>query len=196
MGKEHPRRRATRTARDALAAAADDLAVVRVGRSIPRADTVEGVVVGIGAEWVLIAVVDPMVVLDGLVAVRLADVTKVRRCGGADSFVGRALRARGQWPPPGDATLDLDGTRELLITAAAASALVTIHIEEVRTDVCFIGRPVRVGPRVLRLREITPEAEWTDEPSRWRLPDITRVEIGGSYEAALLVVGGSPEDGR
>lgn len=193
MGKRSTPK-ADRKVRGALAAAAGDLAIVRLSRSIAHADTLDGVVVGIGAEWVLMAVIDPKIVLDGLAAVRLADVTKVRRRGGPDSFVGRALRARGQWPPRGDATLDLDEARGLLVSAAAASPLVTIHIEEVRPDVCVIGRPLRVGPKVVRLLEISPEAEWAAEPSRGRLADVTRVDIGGSYEAALLLVGGPAPD--
>src|SRR6202043_2618244 len=82
-----------------LRCAADDGTLVRVRRTIRGADKPEGFVVGLGARWVLLAVLDPSIVLDGFAAIQLADIAAVVPVGGRNSFVGRALTLQGHWPP-------------------------------------------------------------------------------------------------
>ena len=133
----------------------------------------------------------PNVYLNGFVALRLADVKKVKRGGGPDFFLGKALVTRGQWPPTG-ADVDLDDLAELVRSAAEVAPLVTLHIEADDPTVCFIGRPVRFTSRSVHLLQITPEAEWDGEPTRWKFSDVTRVDFGGKYEEALSLIGGTP----
>jgi len=67
--------------------------------------------------------------------------------------------------------------------------LVTIHREQVDPAVCYVGRVVRVvGGRVCLL-EIRPDASW-EEPTPYRMSEITHVDFGGDYENALLLMGG------
>ena len=128
---------------------------------------------------------------NGYLALRLSDVSRVKRCGGPDDFVGRALAARGEWPPaPVD--VDLDSVAGLIKTAADVAPLVTLLVEEDDPNVCFIGRPVRFTDRSVRLLEITPKAKWAQRPTKWAFKDVTRVDFGGRYEDALAVVGGPP----
>jgi len=183
--------RGQRDVRAELAKAAEDRALVRISRSIRRSDKVDGFVVGLGQEWVLLALLDANIYLDGYVALRLTDVSKVKRRGGPDTFVGRALTARGHWPPVA-VDVDLDSVAELIRTAAEMAPLVTLHIEAEAPDVCFIGRPVRFARRSVRLLEIDPQAEWNSKPTKWAFDELTRVEFGGRYEEVLALIGGPP----
>lgn len=176
--------------RKCLAAAMEDRTLVRLTRSIRNADKVDGFVVGIGEEWVLLASLDPNIDLDGFTGVRLADITKVAVRGGPDSFVPRALHVRGKWPPV-PAEVNLDGVSELIRTAADLAPLVVIHIEADDPDVCFIGRPIRFTARKVHLVEIDPQARWRDQPRKYLLQSVTQVEFGGRYEEALVLVGGT-----
>jgi hypothetical protein len=177
--------------RSDLEKAARKSTLVRLVRTIRRSDRLDGFVVGVGRDWVLMASLDPSIHLDGHTAVRIRDVSKVDRRGGPDTFVGRALMARGEWPPVA-VEVDLDRVDDLIRTAAELSPLVTLHVEAHNPRVCFIGRPVRFGRKAVRLKEITPEAKWVERPTRWPFADITRVEFGGRYESALIIVGGAP----
>ena len=67
--------------RGELEAAAGDQPLIRVSRGIRRSDEIDGFVVGLGQAWVLLAVLDPTIDLNGYVALRLADVSKVERRG-------------------------------------------------------------------------------------------------------------------
>ncbi len=163
--------------------------LVRLSRSIKDSDQLDGFVVGHGSEWLLLALVGTGIEFDGHVAVRLGDLSKVelRR----DSFARQVLAARGQWPPA-SAEVDLDTAEGLVRSAADLQPLVTLHIEAIDPDVCFIGRPVRFTKRSVRLLEITPRAVWEAQPTKCRFRVITRVDFGSGYEDALAMIGGAP----
>ena len=171
-----------------LAAAAANTELVRVVRSIRRADKLEGFVLKIGAEWLLLHVLNPAMFLDGHVAVRVSDVRSVKTLG-SDSFAARALRHYGDKPRK-LGKVELRSTKAVIASASKTFSLVTIHIEQRDPSVCYIGMPVALSTRALRLREISSEARWDDEPTTYWLRDVTRVDIGGRYERALLAVGG------
>jgi hypothetical protein len=165
---------------------------VRVSRNIRKTGDVGGYVLAVGTEWVLVALLQD-VALNGFVALRLNDVTGVKR-GYAPKFYRRALELHGEWPPvalPGD--IMLDGIRELVESAAGTYPLVTIHIEREDPGVCFIGAPVKFSRRRLHLLEVTAKAKWRASTSKWDLTAITRVDFDGRYERALLEVAGSPD---
>lgn len=85
--------------------------------------------------------------------------------------------------------LDLDNARGLL-TSLMAQPVITIHPEQDEPDICFIGAPAGLGDRSLRLLEVTTRGVWNSRPTKHRVDDITRIEIGGRYERALLSVAG------
>ena len=68
--------------------------------------------------------------------------------------------------------------------------LVSIHREEVEPDLCSIGHFRTVDDETASLIEIDPDADWYEEISELSLSEITRVDVGGAYEEALLLVGG------
>ncbi|MDQ6947517.1 MAG: hypothetical protein M3256_14900 [Actinomycetota bacterium] len=171
-----------------LKATAGNTELVRVVRSIRRADKLEGYVLKIGAEWLLLHVLNPDMFLDGHVAVRVSDVRSVKTLG-SDSFAARALRHYGDRPRK-LSNIELRSTRAVIASAGKAFSLVTIHIERRDPSVCYIGIPVALSTKALRLREISSEAHWDEEPTTYWLRDITRVDVGGRYERALLAVGG------
>ena len=162
--------------------------LVRVKRSIRRADELDGYPVGVGKKWFLLHVMNPEMFLNGYTALRIRDVKRVRRLAD-DGFPAQALSLAGETRevPEG---VDLASTKALLLTAAASFRLVTIHIEEVDPSVCFVGSPASASEKKLRLLEISPGAEWDRKPTVWALRSISRVDFGGRYKTALQAVGG------
>ena len=177
--------------RGQLERAAQDQHLVRVSRAIKGSDDMDGSVIALSDAWVLLAVLAPRIDLDGYAALRIHDIAKVTRRGGEDSFVVRALQARGEWPPQ-IVDINLEGLPAIIASAAEIAALVTLHLEATDPDVCYIGRPVKLTNKQVHLLDITPSARWRDQPRKWPLTDVTRVEIGGRYEQALALVGGPP----
>ena len=171
-----------------LRSAQEELALVRLDRG-DDLDLLDGYVVAVGTEWVLLAVLDDAIVLDGHTALRLADVRRVGRRSNGD-MVQQALTLREQWPPaPPAEALDLDSARGLL-TSLMEQPAITVHPELDDPTVCFVGAPAGLGDRSLRLVEVSPRGVWDSGSTKYRVDDITRVDIGGRYEQALLSVAG------
>ena len=87
----------------------------------------------------------------------------------------------------------MDTTKSILESAGAIYPLVTIHREEAEADVCHVGQVVATNRTQVALLEIGPDARWDRKASMHALREITRINFGGSYEDALLLVGGASE---
>ncbi|MEV0533429.1 hypothetical protein [Kitasatospora sp. NPDC050463] len=159
--------------------------LVRLHRSIPGADKLEGFVVAASPGWTLLANCGDHR-LDGWTAVRTADLRTVRRIGDEDGLTVRVLRRRGRWPVrPPEGGLPLDGLPDLVEAAGRAFGLVALHSEESAPDVCWVGAVTGLRPKSLRLHQVDPEAHWHDEPTKFRFDRITRVDLGTHYTAVL-----------
>ncbi|MGW0562717.1 hypothetical protein ACWDZ4_19365 [Streptomyces sp. NPDC003016] len=159
--------------------------LVRIHRSIRRADRIEGFVVGTTPAWTLLASCSD-VQLDGWAAVRTPDITKVRRRGDGTCLTIRALRRRGQWPirMPGHA-VPLDGLSALVEAACRGFGLVSLHAERHVPNACWIGAVTDLRPKSLRLRKVDTGARWSTDVTKFRFKDITQVGFGGRYEQTL-----------
>lgn len=151
---------------------------------------IHGYVLAVGPKFFLLALVSDRIRFDGFECFRISDVLSVKPDPYA-AFKDAALKKRGERMPE-KPPLDLDSKETLLRSASRAFPLVTIHIEKVDPDVCYIGRVVDISRGKVSLLEIAPGAVWDDKPAEYRLKDITRVNFGGDYEDALHIVGGDP----
>lgn len=151
---------------------------------------IRGYVRAVGPRFFLLAVVSDRLHFDGHECFRIADINGLQP-DPYGAFAEAALKKRGE--KLGRAPrIDLSDIAAILRSAAKASPLVTIHIEKIDPDVCYIGRVHRIDDKRVVLREIRPDASWWPEPYAYRLRDITRVNFGGDYEDALTLVGGKP----
>ena len=162
--------------------------LVRFTRPL-KTGAVHGYVVGIGPKFFMVAIMDEGMHLDGFQCFRLADVRNLKAPDPFAAFAEAALRKRGERLPR-KPPVDLSALPRLLQTANNAFPLVTIHREAINSEVCHIGRVLEVGKSFVWLLEIGPDARWDEEPLRYRLNQITRVDFGGRYEEALHLVGG------
>jgi len=152
---------------------------------------VRGYVLDIGPRFFMLALVSDRIWFDGFECFRLGDVSEVRP-DPYSRFAEAALRRRAEGIPR-KPRVSVASIEELLLSANRVFPLVTIHREQVDPDVCFIGRVLGIGRGSVSLLEIRPDATWDEKPSEYRLSEITRVNFGGDYEDALVLVGGSAQ---
>ncbi len=163
--------------------------IVRVHREGLEDGWVDGHVAGLGPEFFAIELIDKACRLDGYTCMRYADVTECVAPAPYADFLRKALAARQmEWGR--SLNVDLSSLQSLLRSAGTAFPVLSIFIEG-DDDVCFNGKFVGVSDLHIRLLKILPGAEWETTPATWPLKTITRVDFGGSYEEALLLVGGS-----
>ena len=152
--------------------------------------SIRGYVLDIGPRFFLLSLVSDRIRFDGFECFRVADVKGIRP-DPYNVFVESALKRRGERRPK-KPRVNVNSIEDLLLSAGRAFPLVTIHREQVDPDVCWIGRVLGVERGRVSLLEINPDATWDDNPTEFKLSEITRVNFGGDYENALFLVGGDP----
>lgn len=151
--------------------------------------SVRGYVLDIGPRFFLLALVDAGIWFNGYSCFRVADVREPEVPEKHAAFTEAALKKRGERLPR-KPSVNLASVEELLFSAQRKFPLVTIHREQNDPDVCHIGRALDVRKGRLSLLEIDPDAQWEQQPSEYRVAEITRIDFGGDYEGALDLVGG------
>jgi len=174
---------------DRLRRAAESQALVRIKRSPRNADRVDGIVVAVGSKWALIAHTGDGGFFEGLVAIRVKDVVKVKK---DSSFEERFAQTQPEWPPKAPADLDLDTTPGLLRGMSAISPLLAIEQEgRFHSQMAWIGVVDEVTKRWLWLHEVRPNATWRKRPLGYKLRRITKVFISDRYLTALAAIAGN-----
>lgn len=141
--------------------------------------------------WAVIAQVHGAVPW-GFAAVRCQDVQDVRRS--PDNFVRKALKANGEWPINRPAWhLNHRSAGALVQSIADIFGTLTLSLELVQPDECYVGVPVRVSKKRVDLLDLSPNAKWKGIRS-WNLDDVTLIEFGDPYAHRLTQVAGpAPE---
>ena len=161
--------------------------LVRLWREDIEHGSALGYIEGVGDEWFTLCFVGPDINFDGFSCMRSVDVTEFDASHDHTDFVERALEIRGSARPVSP-KIDLTSIRTILESAGQQFTLVTLHREEVDPETCWIGSVLSVDDEVVRLRAISPDAKWLDEPEVHELAEITRVDVGARYEEALELV--------
>jgi hypothetical protein len=151
-----------------------------------------GFVAGASERLVLLHLLNTdTMVFNGYSALRRKHIKEVRQRAG-DGFLNRLAALKG-WECVPQPKLDLMDTRSAIGSGDTLFPLTTIHMEEVDDSVCYIGRVQKLGRSHVVLDEIDPSANWT-QSRRYAYRDITRIDFGGGYEAALLFVNAHERD--
>ncbi len=146
-----------------------------------------GFVVGVNSAVILLQIVTDEIHLNGYQAIRTADVTEVEAPDPHAAFIEQALELRGEILDL-DPGIDITSIPSIVSSAGSKFPLITIHRELADPDVCHIGKLVSHDAGTVSLLEVSPDAEWDDEPTSYSVFEITRVDFGGSYEEALAAV--------
>ncbi len=172
-----------------LSAAQNNKTLVRIERSLERG-CVDGYVVGIARSWFALLIVGDGIRLDGYQIFRLRDVLTIESPAPHATFQEVVLRKR-KLRIIKPRKLDFSSTTAVLNSACAKYSLITIHREITDCEVCHIGRVAKFNRTTVTLKEVTPDGTWAADLSNFRLSEITRVDFGGPYEEALMMVVGT-----
>jgi len=177
--------------RERLEEAIGEGCVVSIDREVFEEEDEIGYVVALGTELVLWLRISDGIRFDGFSLLRIEDLSEVDVPYEHDDFVASALRLRGEVVPlPPE--ISLDGWSAALRAAGPLFPVLTLHTEADGLGLCRIGCLRGVDDEALKLLELDPDADWAEEPSRVAIDTLTRVDLGGAYEEALLLVGGAP----
>lgn len=132
----------------------------------------------VGVQFFLLALVSDRIRFDGFECFRIRDVKNLEPNPYA-AFSEAELTKRGLHRPKKPRVIVASVDR-LLVSAARAFPLVTIHRESINPAVCWIGRVLGVNRGRVSMLEIGPDAMWDETPSEHRLNEISRVNFGAT----------------
>lgn len=168
--------------------------IVKLWRKSLDPDALEGYIVGLSPDFVLMHVMDDDIFLNGYAIVRVQDITQVEDKLKFADFYKQALKLRGYAPKP-PRGIRLNSTAAILESVNQHYPLVTVHRERFFRNECSIGRIENLTEKTVVLQWLTPAARWDGYSPRYRLSSITKIDFDGLYEDALARVAGiQPEE--
>ncbi len=155
--------------------------VISIDRKAIDKYNLEGFVVGVGNELLLLQLVDGnTLLLGGYAAVKLAHVRSYRV---DKSFRTRALRLMERKPLVPD-HVDLTDWASLLESLKNRYPLLMLEMEKKRPGCGFVGQVARQTSRYVTLEEVDTKGQWA-EKEKFRYKDITQIGFENGYVDAL-----------
>ena len=180
-----------RGVRAQLREALDTRAPLRVLRERISPNWVHGHVIGLAAEFCLIAEVSDAMRFDGYIAIAIGDVTVVEEDPGR-AFVERALEINGE-TIPALPELHLDDWQTIAESAAKLTPLISLNmLDEEAGEVSYVGRLVGHEDDALVLQEVDPNAKWYPDTGAYEFQGIGSISFGTAYMLMLAQVAGVP----
>lgn len=180
-----------RGVRAQLREALEARAPVQLARDRITPGWVHGYVIGVSAEFCLIAEVSDAMRFDGFLAIAVGDVSAVEQDPGRE-FVERAL-ALNEETLPQLTTFKLDDWQSIAESAGRETPLVSLNmLDEADGEVSYIGRLTGAEHDALTLQEVDPNAVWYPDTGAYEFQGIGSIGFGTAYMLLLARLAGAP----
>lgn len=180
-----------RGVRAQLREALDARAPVQLARERVAPGWVHGYVIGLSAQFCLIAEVSDAMHFDGFLAVAVGDVSAVEQDPGRE-FVEKALQLNDQKMPELP-DFKLDDWQAIAESAAAQTPLLSLNmLDEADGEVSYIGRLTGAEHDALVLQEVDPNAHWYPDTGAYEFAGIGSIGFGTAYMLLLARIAGAP----
>ncbi|TDR41303.1 hypothetical protein DFR29_111217 [Tahibacter aquaticus] len=164
---------------------------VRVKRDGIDPGWVHGMIADVSAEFVLISEISDSMRFDGFLVIALGDVSHAEEDPSRE-FVEKALALNGETlkAPP---NFPLENWATVARAASDLAPVISVNmLDEESGEASYIGKLENLGPEVLSLREIDPNARWYPDAGDYEYGDIGSIGFGTSYMQTLYRVAGEP----
>jgi len=166
-------------------------APIRVLREKISANWVHGHIIGLSAEFCLIAEVSDSMRFDGFLAIAVGDVSAIEEDPGRE-FVERAL-ALNEETIPALPEIRLEDWETIAETAAGTTPLISLNmLDDEAGEVSYVGRLVGREHDALVLQEVDPNAKWYPDTGAYEFQGIGSIGFGTAYMLMLARVAGVP----
>jgi hypothetical protein len=180
-----------RGVRAQLREALESSAPVQIARERISPGWVHGFVIGLSAEFCLVAEVSDAMRFDGFLALAVGDISVVEQDPGRE-FVEKALQLNDEKIPelPG---FKLDNWQAIAESAAAVTPLISLNmLDEGDGEVSYIGRLTGAEHDALVLQEVDPNAVWYPDTGAYEFAGIGSIGFGTAYMLLLAKIAGVP----
>jgi hypothetical protein len=162
--------------------------IVRDSIEIPGIHLV-GIPIALGRSWLVLCPVNDLMSFDGFTALRLSDITAVKRKFPKRSFYVNALQSQ-RATLPHLRRLDLDTESSVLISAQRWFSLLVVDREIANAGAAEVGGVLRASRNKITMRLMDLDATWIEQSETFFTREITRVTFGSRYEEVLAAMAG------
>ena len=164
---------------------------VRIMRERISPGWTHGFVIGMSAEFCIVAEVSDAMHFDGFLAVAISDVSAVEEDPGRE-FVEQALKINEESLPTLPAIL-LDDWQTIAQSASAETPLISLNmLDDDNGEVSYVGRLTGTEHDALLLQEVDPNAHWYPDTGAYEFPSIGSIAFGTRYMLLLARIAGVP----
>ncbi|MGO2533415.1 hypothetical protein [Arthrobacter rhombi] len=161
---------------------------IRIWRHSDPGEDLNGIVLQMAAEWVLLAAIRSGGYFDGYSIIRTGDIRAIK----VETTFIPYLRTHQAWPPERPAgTIDLTGPASFLQEIWATAAVVVLYEEVRRPGMLWIGAPVERGKKSVWILTIAPDATWDTSMTKFKFKHPTRVDFSDDYSKAIFELAGA-----
>ena len=164
---------------------------VQIARSQISPGWIHGFVIGLAAEFCLIAEVSDAMQFDGFLALAVSDIDAVEQDPGKE-FVEKALQLNGEQIPQ-LADFGLNDWQTIAESAARLTPMISLNmLDDESGEVSYIGRLTGAESDALILQEVDPNATWYPDTGAYEFPGIGSIGFGTQYMLLLAKIAGMP----
>ena len=151
-------------------------------------DSSIGFIVDISEDFILLEEVDDNGKLDGIVILRIEDITRVRWEGNELNSLSKLIDLKERIK--GLNAIDISNKYYALDSVFQKFKHIGIHIEEIDNGVLFIGEIAEIDADTIILHEFGTKSNLDRSFIMLELEDITKIQAGGIYEMGLMKIFG------
>lgn len=185
---------ATNAIQKELQAYAGTLKKVRITRSIPNDLTLNGFVLGVGREWVLLHQFHDFYP-DGFALLRVKDVVEIRS-GAYERHWERMLKKEGtmkQVPKRCEVPLQSTSSALNFLKTRRGNAIVECEDEKEAIEDFYIGRVLKVGKTLVDFANFDALGQWDKSAHKIQINEITKIQFDTPYARVFSkYLSGSP----
>ncbi len=164
---------------------------VRIMRERISPGWTHGYIVGLSAEFCLVAEVSDAMHFDGFLVIAVADVSAVEEDPGRE-FVEQALKLNEE-SVPSLSHINLDDWQTVAQSAAEHTPLISLNmLDDDSGEVSYVGRLTGAEHDALLLQEVDPNAHWYPDTGAYEFPSIGSIAFGTAYMQLLARIAGVP----
>ncbi len=154
--------------------------LVSIRRDDIDVNSIQGFILGFSDELLLLQYVYDFR-LDGLVALRTADITKVT-CNATDEFQKNLLITEGLFQQvPFGASFDLRDWKAVITQFSQQYRFIILEDERPEAQVFLIGEIEKITNAIVSLRYFTGAGNWDEKPTKLPFKSITSCQVDTNY---------------
>jgi hypothetical protein len=154
--------------------------LISIRRDAIDTNSIQGFVLASSAELVVLQYVYDFN-LDGLMVLRVADITDVRWSATGRFQKGLLERAGLVQRVPFGATFDLRNWRAIIDQLSNEYKLMVVECEADEENIFLIGRVLKSTAASVQIQEFSGAANWEEIPAKARFKNITSCQVGTNY---------------